>query len=387
MKEPLKEYVPALDGIRGLAILLVMGCHFFNNIGIFRLGWIGVDLFFVLSGYLIASKFIRQPISAGIIKIFYRNRALRILPLYFAIILFFIVIWNVLPASRRVLMYIPTVPFFWLHHLFLVQNWMYVASHTSGQLYNPLMHLWSIAVEEQFYIFFPLTIILINKVSNKIVLIPGMMIIVALLRSADLHYHGQMNAGHFIDNNLRYGCNTFFRFDTFLAGILLAYILKDFRLYSHLNRVFLLLAGLSLGGYLFITLYNNNLLSDNPLIISIGFTIIALMFMSLLYFVVRQNSTLLNRIFTNRFLVFSGKISYGLYIFHLPFDFFKNSLLHSYFKFLLYWGNEKIISILFSIFLIGIVYLISYFSFIWYESFFLNLKKGYTKMAARSLSA
>ena len=376
----IQEYVPALDGLRGLAILLVMGCHFFINEGIFRLGWIGVDLFFVLSGFLIASKFIRQPMSIGLVKVFYRNRILRILPLYFAFIFFFIALWYLIPTGRRVLMYIPAVPFFWLRHFFLLQNWMYVASPTNGQLYNPLMHLWSIAVEEQFYIFFPLIILLMCKLKRKIMMLIGLIFLIAFLRSTDLFYFGLLNDDHSIVNNLRYGCNTIYRLDTFLAGILLAYLVRDFFDYKYLDKIFSGLFFVCLAGYLFMVIYENNLLSDNPLIISAGYTLIAGLFMALLYFVIRQRYRLVNRIFSSRFLVFSGKISYGLYIFHLPFDFYKNSLLNSSFKFMLSWGNEKLIRLFFSCFLIGVVYLVSWVSYTWYESYFLNKKRRYSGM-------
>ena len=365
------EYVPALDGLRGLAILLVISCHFFFNYGIFKLGWIGVDLFFVLSGYLIAAKFIRQPVSLNLVKIFYRNRILRILPLYFAFVIFFLIAWYLLPAEKKILLYIPSIKQFWLHHFFLVQNWMYVFGPSESQMYNPLMHLWSIAIEEQFYLFFPLIIILVSKLKHKIPFIVGAILLVTILRSCSFYHH------ELVDNKLRYYCNTFYRLDTFLAGILLAFLLRDFTNTKWLNRIFKLLFVLSLGGYIFIVVYNHNFLSDNPLIITIGYTIIAAMFMSLIYFVVSQRSRLINKIFTNRFLVFSGKISYGLYIFHFPFDFFNNALLHSWFKFLLAWGDEKTISLCFTFFLLGILYLVSYTSYIYFERYFLNMKRSY----------
>ena len=369
------EYVPALDGLRGLAILLVIGSHFFFKFGIFKLGWIGVDLFFVLSGYLIASKFIRQPISSNLVKVFYRNRILRILPLYFAFILFFLSIWYILPVEKKFLLYIPAIKQFWLHHFFLMQNWMYVFGTSEAQMYNPLMHLWSIAIEEQFYIFFPLIIICISKLKHKIPVIIGAIVLVTILRSLSFYQH------ELLDNKLRYYCNTFYRLDTFLAGILLAFLLRDFRNNKWLNSIFQTLFIACLAGYIFIVVYNNNFLSDNPLIITIGYTVIALMFMSLLYFVVMQRSNFVNKIFTNRFLVFSGKISYGLYIFHFPIDFFNNSLLHSWFKFLLAWGDEKTISLCFTFFLLGILYLVSYISYTYFERYFLNMKKTYAPAA------
>ncbi len=375
------EYLPALDGLRGLAVILVMCCHFFFTIGIFRLGWIGVDLFFVLSGYLITAMFIRQPFSLRLVTLFYRNRILRILPLYFAFILFFISAWYWLPASRSALLSIPPIRLFWLKHFLLVQNWIYVFSATEGQLYNPLMHLWSIAIEEQFYIFFPLIIYIIHKVRHKIIFISIAILLVTFIRSFEFYQQGILN------NKLYYYCNTFYRLDTFLAGVLLAYLLRDHKEHKYLNRIFRFLLIGSFCGYVFMVVYYNNLLSDNPLIITIGYTVIAIMFMSLIYFTSLQKTKVLNIIFTNRFLIFSGKISYGLYIFHFPFDFFNYSLLHSYFKFLLAWGNERTISVIFTCFLIGIVYLVSYISYNYFERYFLSMKKTYAGAAAGTTSA
>ena len=367
------EYLPALDGLRGLAILLVMGCHFFFKFGIFKGGWIGVDLFFVLSGYLITSKFIGQPVSFNLAKLFYRNRILRILPLYFAFIIFFIGIWYLLPEVKKALLNIPPVRLFWPQHFILLQNWMYVSGPTDGQMYNPLMHLWSIAIEDQFYLLFPLIILFITKVKHKLTLIIGVIILVALLRSFDFYLHPHP------ENKLHFYTNTFYRLDTFLSGILLAFLLRDFKNNKWLDKIFGLLLITSLGSYIFIVAYYNNLLADNPLITTAGYTVIATMFMSLIYFVVMQKSKFINKIFTSGFLVFSGKISYGLYIFHFPFDYFNYSLLHSYFKFLLAWGNEQVISVIFSLFLIGMVYLVSYTSYTYFERYFLKMKKNYAR--------
>ena len=364
-------YLPALDGLRGLAIILVLGCHFFFKIGIFKLGWIGVDLFFVLSGYLITSKFIRQPINLDIVKIFYRNRILRILPLYFAFLLFFMGIWYLLPAAKAALLYIPSINGYWGKHFFFVQNWMYAFCTSDAEIYSPLMHLWSVAIEEQFYIFFPLIILILSKTRHKVVLIGVAILLIVFFRSYDFYYHGLSV------NKLYYYCNTFYRLDTFLAGVLLAYLLRDIKNNKYLDIIYGWLLLVSFCGYIFIVSWYNDLLNDNPLIITIGYTVIAAMFMSLIYFTVLQKSKVLNKIFTNRFLVFSGKISYGLYIFHFPFDFFKYSILHSYFKFLLRWGHEELVLFLFTCFLIGILYLVSYISYTYYERYFLRMKKTY----------
>ena len=370
------EYVPALDGLRGLAILLVMGSHFFFNIGIFRVGWIGVDLFFVLSGYLITSMFIRHAFSLRLVRIFYRNRILRILPLYLAFILFFFIASFLLPAAKADLLSSSSTNFFWLKHFLFLQNWIYVFGASEEILHTPLAHLWSIAVEEQFYIFFPLIIYIINKFRHKLIFISVAILLVIFFRSFEFYQHGMLN----IEQHYQY--NTFYRLDTFLAGVLLAYLLRDVNNVKYLNGIFRLLLIGSFSTYIFIVACYENLLSSNPAITTVGYTVIAIMFMSLVYFTVQQKTKLLDKIFTNRFLVFSGKISYGLYIFHVPFYFIDYTLLHKYFGFLLIWGNEKIISVMFSCILIGIVYLTSYVSYTYFERYFLRLKKTYVNVAS-----
>src|SRR5579862_7385131 len=87
-------YLPQLDGVRAVAVLLVLMCHDSDTIGsipilrdLGRVGWIGVDLFFVLSGFLITSNLIRGERSGAFLRSFYTRRALRIWPLYFGVLL------------------------------------------------------------------------------------------------------------------------------------------------------------------------------------------------------------------------------------------------------------------------------------------------------------
>ncbi len=175
----------------------------------------------------------------------------------------------------------------------------------------------------------------------------------------------------------RYYCNTLFRLDSFLAGILLAVIFREVNDSRPLMLPFLGLFLLCFGLCVFNAFYFNSVSNDTPFINTAGYSIIALMFMALLYFVVMRRSTMLNAIFTNRFLVFSGKISYGLYIFHFAVDFFSSSVLHKYFNFLTVLFNEKTAPVIFSMIMIALLYLISYLSYVFFESFFLKMKKKY----------
>lgn len=143
----LAERIPGLDGLRGLAVLLVVFYHL-NLLGI---GWVGVQLFFVLSGFLITRQ-LRA--SAGLplgayLKTFHGRRALRILPLYYLYLLLLLALASLLPAGQQ---------------LPVAAQWPYAAAHVSNWLGMSvwhqktyfLDHFWSLAIEEQFYLLWPL---------------------------------------------------------------------------------------------------------------------------------------------------------------------------------------------------------------------------------------
>jgi peptidoglycan/LPS O-acetylase OafA/YrhL len=154
------KHIPALDGVRGLAILMVIAFHsrvvFSSTTEIpyfvhrlMALGWAGVDLFFVLSGFLITGILLDSRDSPDYFQKFYLRRVLRIFPLYFAYLFFVLVVLR----------------FAWLWHsgrdLWAGTNaWWYVSylsnwksDHGFDDLY--LGHVWSLSIEEQFYLVWP----------------------------------------------------------------------------------------------------------------------------------------------------------------------------------------------------------------------------------------
>src|SRR5436190_1183897 len=148
--------LPQLDAIRGVAILMVI---FHNQTPkypslhlqrIFANGWMGVDLFFVLSGFLITGILIDAPHSADYFGNFYARRCLRIWPLYYALLLFmFVVIPRVQPASA-VDLFERSSPW-WSYPLFLQNFLVRIPTNAAG----PLAVTWSLAIEEQFYLVWP----------------------------------------------------------------------------------------------------------------------------------------------------------------------------------------------------------------------------------------
>ena len=152
------RYIPALDGIRGLAIVWVV-LHNATDIsmapasGIFRAlgllthpGWIGVQLFFALSGFLITGGLLDTQRSAHYFRDFYAKRALRILPLYYGVLFALLVVVPLIPAINASISSEGQASLW----LFTV-NWTHTAPYGFA-------HFWSLAVEEQFYLLWPLVV-------------------------------------------------------------------------------------------------------------------------------------------------------------------------------------------------------------------------------------
>jgi len=160
-------HVPALDGLRGVAVLLVLAFHFAHIdgeggtveralLGATRSGWAGVDLFFVLSGFLITGILLDARGSAGFFRAFYLRRVLRIFPLYFA---YLAVLFFALPALVPALdVRRETQGWLWtyLGNVLFAREGGFQASPYTG-------HFWSLAVEEQFYLLWPFLVWLLPR--------------------------------------------------------------------------------------------------------------------------------------------------------------------------------------------------------------------------------
>lgn len=157
--------IPTLDGVRGLAILMVLiwHCFYLNPDGfgtviynrIAGIGWLGVDLFFVLSGYLITSILLAERGQPGYFAKFYIRRTMRIFPAYYLVLaaLFFVI-----PAFNGPLAN-SHVPEQWPYFVLYMQNWGEVRD-VSQFNWPGIHHLWSLAIEEQFYLAWPVLVAL-----------------------------------------------------------------------------------------------------------------------------------------------------------------------------------------------------------------------------------
>jgi peptidoglycan/LPS O-acetylase OafA/YrhL len=162
MALPDKDHNPALDGLRGLAILLVIP----HNTDIYaaiknwtwplalvaHAGWIGVQLFFVLSGYLITRNLLRDRGASNYFTMFYGRRVLRIFPLYYLVLVAFLVVLpRLVTLTPEILESYRYQTWLWV----FLNNW---AQPVSGNVHW-FPHFWSLAVEEQFYLIWPWVIL------------------------------------------------------------------------------------------------------------------------------------------------------------------------------------------------------------------------------------
>ena len=164
VKPPLRyriRRVSAIDGLRGLAVLVVVIYHFFGSLA--PGGFLGVDMFFVLSGFLITSLLIRERAVMGRVdlKQFWLRRARRIFPAAIAVLVLTTAIAGLVRGDAAVGL---KSQFFGT--IFFANNWVQIAgsqSYFADSGVQIFAHYWSLAVEEQFYVIFPLLFVLLAR--------------------------------------------------------------------------------------------------------------------------------------------------------------------------------------------------------------------------------
>src|SRR5882672_10627261 len=176
------QHIKALDGVRGIAILLVILFHY----GYLGCGWIGVQLFFVLSGYLITSILLQERSQSlgAYLKRFYWRRSLRIFPLYYLYLL-------VLLGTYLALKIPPAFSDQWIYLFTYTYNVRQVLPNYDGS--QLLIHLWSLSVEEQFYLIWPLLVFVFAAHRFRTLLI-ALVVAVPLLRLLAALYLTQLGS-------------------------------------------------------------------------------------------------------------------------------------------------------------------------------------------------
>ena len=297
------RHVTALDGFRGCAVLLVILMHYLPHSGlgpfatIGSMGWTGVDAFLVLSAYLITSILYRQRGTEDFYQNFYMRRALRLFPLYYFILLLTVASTPLLHIHWR-LGHVP---------LFLYATNYALAKDQSLAFLGPLNfgHLWSLALEEQFYLLWPWLIG--SRLSrNTLVRICWIGMAVTLcLRIMLVRY--QVN-GLFMYESLPT------RIDSLFAGSLLALT----PLPSARTAWIGLMSATAVLAAAVVSANTSSPLTSKPLMI-LGYSVLAVLYASLLTLGLHEQ-TLIARFLSRRVLRFYGKYSYGLYLWHFIFN-------------------------------------------------------------------
>jgi peptidoglycan/LPS O-acetylase OafA/YrhL len=363
--EPLlRPVMPELDTIRGIAILSVLLYHSFywqidvpRFSGITRVflrgmsvGRLGVNLFFVLSGFLITGLLVDSRRRPNFYSRFYVRRALRILPAYLAT-LFILAVTSLAPMS------------------FIVLSLLYL-SNLTPLIGVPIAYpvLWSLAVEEHFYLLWPMVV---RKLRNRQLLVLCAAIIIAspILRLATFYLTEQ-------NGRVFYLCNdyTWNSADGLACGALLALVLRE---YSLSRRGLLILAGICcLTGLsiLLVSLPYGIISRENQVGASLQVVPWHLFFVALLALFLLLGSSRFKGVVQVKPLMLLGEISYGVYLYHLlVFDAFDSLARRGFFSSL---HLQPFSALLFRFLVVStVVCLVSLFSRRQFEDRFLALKK------------
>jgi peptidoglycan/LPS O-acetylase OafA/YrhL len=304
-----RGHLPVLDGLRGLAIALVV----VHNVGGFQNhaasgvikaiyflhapGWIGVQLFFALSGFLITGILVDSRGARGALRGFWVRRALRIFPLYYA---FLFGITFVAPLFGVRLAELQYAGWYWAY----LCNFGTPTGHEIPEL----GHMWSLAVEEQFYLVWPLVVLALD--ARRLLRVCIALALIAFVARVALRAFGQspMTVYEY----------TFCRMDALVLGGGAALVARNpawlARVTPRLPVTLIATSVVLLGMWPLTRGFNR----EDPFVQTIGYGVLSVLFVALLLVVVRAPGERLARAASAGWLRWLGKYSYAIYVFHYP---------------------------------------------------------------------
>jgi peptidoglycan/LPS O-acetylase OafA/YrhL len=356
-------HIPVLDGMRGLAILLVLMVHQFNSVPKeapllwwsrqSNKLWIGVDLFFVLSGLLITRGLIATREKPHYFRNFYAKRALRIFPLYFFWMAIITVVEFYMHGGKGAAMVWPWWPYlgnFWVGF----RNEYYDRALMPG-----VNHFWSLCVEEHFYLIWPLVILYARPkhfwwVANAILVIP-------VIRGFIQNEMGNTAAYVLTPGRL----------DSLMIGGCITLAIERFG-FEKIHLLAKFCTPLAIFGWYQIY---DDLDAYSPWMAQSGYTVVAFLFAHLIVMVLGSQGTL-KIIFEQRWLQWLGKYSYGLYVIHgVLITWFFDILVRE--KVYALVGNPYLQLLVYVVACQGTYMIMAHASYHWFEKWFLRLKKRF----------
>ncbi|MEO5685227.1 MAG: acyltransferase [Chitinophagaceae bacterium] len=343
--------IRVLDGSRGLAILLVLGYHYYS---FFSFGWIGVDLFFVLSGFLITGRLAATAGSSNYYINFYCKRLLRIAPLYYLILVLFFLVPLLWPSSvtGSYQQLIKEQAWYWS---FSVNIYNALFGWTDNIIFVPL---WSVACEMQFYLIWPLICLLLFQKKQWAVILIGLVAFALVFR---------LFAGHFFTMQPEYRYVLLpARIDSFSIGALLYFFSREAKYHWLLHKGWLLAVACLAAATAMMIMAKQTWQLGAEMVARYGYTLNALFWGGILGSTIQQAGGLV-RIFQAKWLVTAGKYSYGIYLLHVP----VKVLMVKWFK-----NNAPAVSIHAQIFLSVLLTAgLAFLSYHLFEKKFLNYKR------------
>ena len=301
-------HCPALDGLRGLAILLVTLYRFGREldpashpaVALFRrlvpAGQYGVDLFFVLSGFLITGILLQTKDRPNYYRNFIVRRALRIFPLYFASLFVGLVVLPQLFVSEQFEQARSQQFYLWTYLTNVRMSWL------NSWCFGPFDHFWSLAVEEHFYLVWPMVVLCCTR---RQLLWTCNFLVVTVLFSRTL-------AATFPSLGVAVETLTVFRLDALSMGAVAAVLILDWEHHERLHR------RSSLAMLLLLPLLLIFLMRGRKLLALPSTVCPAFLASGMLALLLSKKSNPLSKLFEGRGLRFLGKYSYGMYVIQLP---------------------------------------------------------------------
>ena len=301
-------YHPALDGIRGLAVLAIIAYH--DNYHWARGAFLSVDAFFLLSGFLITTLLILEYRRADGVALgaFWGRRARRLLPALLLVLIFVAAYTNhyVAPWERA------SIRDDGLASLFYVANWRFILDQQSYftlfSAASPLRHMWTLAIEEQFYLVWPLVALAclrIGRGSTRVLaVVSGVGVAASVVAMAVTFRSGDPSRAY-------YGTDT--RAHILLIGALTAILLLAWRPSDRTRRVLMVLGPVALATILLGWMH----VSDTDPVYYHGGSVFFALLVAVVIVAV-MNGGLARRALALRPLPWIGRLSYGLYLWHWP---------------------------------------------------------------------